>query len=115
MLGALLRRTELRQGPGAQLGQLSWPQYLQLWEQFGFGGVQYMVPAGSLEQITALQAIKNPIVLACMIIRAMTFSEVRFSWQRLGGGRAARDLFGTQDLQILEQPWPGGSTGELLA
>lgn len=112
MFGSLLRQ---KPADRAQVGQMSWPDYMRLWEQFGFGGVNYMVPAGALEKITALQAIRDPIVLSCMVIRAMTFSEVRFSFQRLGSGRAARDLFGTQDLQILEAPWPGGSTGELLA
>ncbi len=53
------------------------------------------------------------VVSACIVARALTFSEVRFAWQRLATGQPA-DLFGTEALSILETPWPGGTTGELL-
>lgn len=56
----------------------------------------------------------NGIVFACILARLMVFSEVRFQWQRITNGRPA-GLFGTQDLGILERPWPGGTTGELTA
>jgi hypothetical protein len=42
------------------------------------------------------------------------FSEARFQYQRLDQGRPT-DLFGTAALARLEQPWPNGTTGELLA
>lgn len=54
------------------------------------------------------------IVFACMYARQLVFSEARFQLQRLRGGRPG-DLFGIQDLKILEQPWPNATTGELLA
>jgi phage portal protein BeeE len=43
----------------------------------------------------------------------MVFSQARFLWQRFDNGRPT-DLFGNQDLAILETPWPNGSTGDLL-
>lgn len=55
----------------------------------------------------------NGIVFACIAARAMPFSEARFQFQRLEAGRPT-DLYGSPLLSILEQPWPNGTTGELL-
>lgn len=52
------------------------------------------------------------VVFACIAARAMVFAQARFLWRRLAGGPT--DLFGTQELNILENPWPNGSTGDLL-
>jgi phage portal protein BeeE len=54
------------------------------------------------------------VVFACMLARQMVFSEARFQWQQMRSGRPG-DLFGSGDLAVLEQPWPNGTTGELLA
>ena len=96
-------------------GQMGWPDYQQLFTNFTYAGIGYQVPAGSLSQITALQGIRNPIVLACIFLRCSCFGEVRIQFQRLNSGRAARDLFGTQALDILEHPYIGAGTGELLS
>ncbi|MDI9885911.1 phage portal protein [Streptomyces sp. HNM0645] len=56
---------------------------------------------------------RNGPVFACMLARQMVFSEARLTWRQFRGGRPG-DLFGTQDLALLEAPWPGGTTGELL-
>jgi phage portal protein BeeE len=56
----------------------------------------------------------NGIVFACILARLLPFSEARFQYQRMQGGRPA-DLFGSPDLSLLETPWPNGTTGELLA
>jgi hypothetical protein len=53
-------------------------------------------------------------VSAVEMVRLMVFSEARFQWQRITNGRPG-DLFGTQELGILETPWAGGTTGDLLA
>jgi phage portal protein BeeE len=53
-------------------------------------------------------------VFACIAARLMVFSEARFQWQEMANGRPG-DLFPTSDLALLENPWPGGTTGELLA
>lgn len=52
------------------------------------------------------------VVFACVAARAMVFAQARFLWRRLAGGPT--DLFGNADLSVLEQPWPNGSTGDLL-
>lgn len=56
---------------------------------------------------------RNGVVFACVMARALPFSEARFQFQRLTGGRPG-DLFGTPDLGLLERPWLNGTTGELL-
>src|SRR5512135_2546108 len=56
----------------------------------------------------------NGVVFAVMLARQLLFSEARFQWQRINGGRPG-DLFGSQSLSILERPWPNGTTGELLS
>lgn len=56
----------------------------------------------------------SSIVFSCVLRRLMVFSEARFQWQRLEKGRPG-DLFGDGALSPLENPWPGGTTGDLLA
>jgi len=56
----------------------------------------------------------NPVVAGLEWIRLNVFSEARFVWQQMRSGRPG-DLFGTADLSLLETPWTGGTTGDLLA
>jgi phage portal protein BeeE len=56
----------------------------------------------------------NAIVYACEMTRVALFSEARFQWRKMTNGRPG-DLFGTPELSVLEKPWPGGVTGDLLA
>jgi hypothetical protein len=56
----------------------------------------------------------NGIVFAVSMARARPFSEIAFKYRRrnqVGGGN---DLWGNPDLEILETPWPGGTTQSLL-
>jgi HK97 family phage portal protein len=57
---------------------------------------------------------RDGVVFACILARLLVYSEARFQWQRLIAGRPG-DLYGTAELGMLERPWPGGTTGELLA
>lgn len=60
------------------------------------------------------QAYKqNGIVFACMLVRLLLFSEARFQFRRRRSGRPG-ELFGTDALSVLETPWPGATTGDLL-
>lgn len=56
----------------------------------------------------------NSIVWAVELKRFTVFAEARMAFQQLVNGRPGK-LFGTRDLQVLETPWPGGTTGNLLA
>ncbi len=56
----------------------------------------------------------NGVVFACVLARLLVFSEARFAYRRYVGGRPG-NLFGDTSLDVLERPWPNGTTGELLA
>ncbi|MGX1223146.1 phage portal protein [Streptomyces ambofaciens] len=56
----------------------------------------------------------NPVIWACMTARQFVFSSPRFIWQRLNNGTPS-ELFGSQDLRLLEEPWMGGTTQGLLS
>src|SRR5690349_7101222 len=55
----------------------------------------------------------SPAVFACIRFRASVLSQARFQWRQIRAGQPG-DLFGTQELGLLEQPWPNGSTADLL-
>jgi len=55
----------------------------------------------------------NSVVFACELTRMALFSEATFQWRQRRNGRPG-DLFGTPELAVLETPWPGGTTGDLL-
>lgn len=91
-----------------------WARTFRPGAQVNYGGQTYQAfqtgsasPGGGLFE-------SNPIVYACEAKRISVFSEARFQWQRLVSGRPG-DLFGTSDLSLLEEPWPGASTRDLLA
>ena len=56
----------------------------------------------------------NGVVSAVELVRISVFSEARFQFQELRSGQPGR-LYGTRDLEVLERPWPGGTTGDLLS
>ncbi|MFZ3569426.1 phage portal protein [Streptomyces sp. BH034] len=56
----------------------------------------------------------NPIIWSCMTARQFVFSAPRFTWQRLNQGSPSQ-MFGTTELHLLEKPWPGGTTQDLLS
>jgi len=52
----------------------------------------------------------NGVVFSVLNARLRLFTEAEFKYQTL----AERRLFGDQSLSLLENPWPGGTTSELL-
>lgn len=99
---------------------LSWSEYVSWFQYQGsnfptFGNGD--VPGTPVERIensftayTNAILKRNGVVAACMTARLMLFTEARFQWRR----SSDRKLFGDADLSLVEDPWPGGSTGELL-
>lgn len=73
---------------------------------------EYIGPA--YRQLSELAYKSNGIVFSCVLTRMMHFSEGRFQWRQMNNGRPG-NLFGTPDLQPLEEPWAGGTTGDLLS
>jgi len=58
----------------------------------------------------------SSIVYTCEAKRVSVFSEARFAWQRIRNGRPMPGaLFGTDALSVLEEPWIGATTRDLLA
>ena len=93
-------------------GSLSWTDYQRMYENFGFNGIQYVVPQSSVAKLTALEGQRNPIVAACVRIRMAVFAEATFQFQTYA---PAGKLFGKPALRLLEHPWLGGTTQMLLA
>lgn len=56
----------------------------------------------------------NGVVSAIELFRISVLAEARFLYQRFVNGRPG-DLFSLPNLDILERPWPGGTTGDLIA
>jgi phage portal protein BeeE len=64
------------------------------------------------EYRNALTAYQNSgVVFGVILARLSLFTEAEFKFQDLKD----KHLFGTPDLAILETPWPGATTGDLLA
>ncbi|HEX5997149.1 MAG TPA: phage portal protein [Jiangellales bacterium] len=55
-----------------------------------------------------------PPAFAAQMVRALVLSQARFTFRRRGTRGSTRKTFGTPALRLLEQPWPGGTTGQLL-
>lgn len=95
-------------------------------DSFTFNGVTYPVTfgqslLGTAEEIQgdfaglADGAFKsNGIVFACMLARMSLFAEARFMFRHLRSGTPG-DLWSQPELDILRHPWPGATTGDLLA
>ena len=72
-------------------------------------------PIGGDFGSVAQRAFKaNPIVFTCVDARMRLFTEARFKFRNFNDGRPG-DLYGTNELAILEKPWRNGTTGDLLA
>jgi phage portal protein BeeE len=53
----------------------------------------------------------NAVVYACELQRIQLLSQAEFKFQ----DKRTRRLFGNPDLAILEEPWPNGTTADLIA
>ncbi|SCL21683.1 phage portal protein [Micromonospora inyonensis] len=57
----------------------------------------------------------NAIVFACELTRMGLLSQARPAWRRLRRSGRGGDLFGNDDLSVLENPWPGGTFASLAS
>lgn len=106
---------------------LAFDDWMSVISSFSFQGVNYTLPGATQEDIggsysgLARGGYKgNGVVFACIANRADLFSEARFAYRRLRGGRPG-DLFGFGrdhplfgELDLLRVPWESGTTGDLL-
>lgn len=56
----------------------------------------------------------NAVVFACLAVRQLIFSSIRFQWQEINNGRPSK-LFGSSVLKPLEEPYPGGTTQDFTS
>ena len=122
LLDALVRQSTAERLPA----RMSFDDLINLFNFQGntYGAIPGFITTMGTQRVESIEANfiglsegalkSNGIIFGCEQIRLATFSEARFQWRALRNGRPG-DLFGTQDLAILEQPWPGGTTGDLLA
>lgn len=115
MFGRLLNRdvTGLGANETTGLSIYDWAKIFAPGARVVFGGNAYQAfkvgtPGGGAQYYTS-----NPTVFAPATIRIGLFSEARFQWQQYRNGRPG-DLFGNPDLAILEEPWAGHTTRDLL-
>jgi hypothetical protein len=128
-----LTKTEVRSDAPA----LSLQSYIELLTSFNYNGVSYTMPGSAQEEIRDFTSLvrgaykSSAVVFACMDVRAKLFSEAKLTFRQIrpdGGSRRYDDgddgertrgrpgkLFGTPELSLLETPWMGGTTGDLLA
>lgn len=89
---------------------------------FKFDGNTYPIIQQTMGQIDREKAVttagyayrSNSPVFALTMARMQVFSQIRFQWTRFNGGQPGK-LFGSQELAVLERPWRGGTTADLLA
>lgn len=118
LLEPLFRKTTTRH---------SFDWYLEQYAQWKTGGNTYVQPFETTLPRQKAESVGkgfadfvnggyagNGVIFGLASVRMRVFSEARFQWQRMRGGRPG-DLFGTNDLALLERPWPGGTTGDLLS
>lgn len=109
-------------------------EYVGLVNSFSLGGVGYgystPLSTGVQQTLVGGEAIEmapstfvglasqayaaNGVVFSCMLVRQLVFSSIRFRWQRLRDGKPS-DTFGSPELGILERPWVGGTTQDMLS
>lgn len=106
----LLGRAEAERG-----STQDWVDAIVAAQESGF--VQTTMPTLTEEQVSGTYsnfAKGNGPVWALILARMQLFSQARFQWTRFVAGERT-DMFGSPELGILERPWPGGTTADLLA
>src|SRR6266702_3833940 len=89
---------------------------------FEFGGLTYPLIQTTMGNVKEERIVGSTIaahhgntaVFALVQARMQEFSQIRFQWTRFKGSDPG-DLFGSPELSVLEHPWPGGLTANLLA
>jgi phage portal protein BeeE len=116
--------------PERQINPYSWNQFLADYNSaFTYNGARYGTMAGdnetiddSFEGLIAGAVKSNGVVFGCMLARQMVFSDARFVFREMRNGTPG-DLVGNPDgrnpasngLRLLQRPWSGGTTGDLLS
>lgn len=97
--------------------------YLIPSQQYGFGelGLNETYARQKIQDIAStLPAYtaalrRSPPAFAAQMVRALVLSQARFVFRNKAWSSTPRRTFGTTALGLLEKPWPGATTGELLS
>ncbi|MFD7964086.1 phage portal protein [Streptomyces zaomyceticus] len=111
----LLQRARRRFELAAALDDASWSTGGNTY--FGMGrpvGGEERSSAWDFEAAVRFAYKRNGPVFALMMVRQLVFAEARFQFRQIRNGRPG-SLFGTTALDLLEKPWAGGTTGDLLS
>lgn len=88
-----------------------------------FDGLRFTLSNSEIKEVSAtlpgyLDALRNcPPAFAAQLVRANTVSQARFTYRRkpwVTTGKA-REIWGDSSLALLETPWPGGNTADLIS
>lgn len=108
------RKSTLRFGGGQGFSQpLSWQNESPLLSSVSLGSNEERIGNDFDAYIDAAYK-QDGVVYSAIGVRAHIFSQVRFAWREFNQGQPGA-LFGNQELQLLERPGPGKSTGNLLS
>lgn len=127
-MGLLDRIRDQRQPAEERYSLDTWLSEYLLPSMFQYGNTSY--PFGTLNQTmgqTRLKAIATslpgymgalkscPPAFAAQMVRALVLSQVRFTFRNPPWASSnPRKTFGTAALELLERPWPSGTTGDLV-
>jgi len=84
-------------------------------------GLNTLYGSGSRENISSdfggyVAAVKAcPPAFAAQLVRSQLLSEIRFTFRNNRRSATPGRTFGNRALELLEQPWPGATTGELVS
>ena len=99
----------------AERSQISFAEYTKLIEPwlpyFTQKPVNRERAERTLSGMTRHAHATNGVAFACAAVRMQVFSEVTFKFQNL----ASKKLYGSPALSLLEQPWTGAGSDDLLA
>lgn len=90
-------------------GQIYQPSYTTTYD-----GQKVEAPADTFLGYAEGAYKRNGVIFSVSMARARPFSEVTFKWRRKRDTGGGPNLWGNPELSLLENPWPGGTTQQLL-
>lgn len=119
-----MSRVRRRRAASGNEERLSWSDLHAQWMLTGGLGAMNPVttygdqtiegPPNSFEGYVQAGYKGNGIVFAVLNARLRLFTEARFAWRDWSNGKPGT-LYTNQALDVLQRPWPNGTTGDLLA
>ncbi len=114
LLARRVRGSERAMPPVLPNGGVGVASYWDLVSAFRSAGAEMLSQPGAPARMDGSAYRSNSAVFACCAVRQAVLSEAMFRFQERQDGRFGR-LYGSPMLDMLESPWPGASTGDLIA